>query len=208
MKLILARHGNTFGPGDTPVWVGAKEDYPLVEKGLQQAHDMAAAIKRMKLKPDAIIAGPLLRTKVGAEIISQDLGFEGGIRIDERLKEIDYGSWGGKSDGEVEALFGAEVIDDWRERTIRPAGADWAPDERTLRANAEGVLSDVLSEYQSVSCVLLITSNGNLRFFHSALYDGDQTAPSPKVKTGHLCLADVDDGVIHPRLWNVAPNDI
>ena len=33
MRLILARHGNTFEAGETPVWVGAREDLPLTARG-------------------------------------------------------------------------------------------------------------------------------------------------------------------------------
>jgi probable phosphoglycerate mutase len=37
MQLILSRHGNTFSPQDAVVWVGAKQDLPLVDSGVLQA---------------------------------------------------------------------------------------------------------------------------------------------------------------------------
>lgn len=207
MKLVLARHGNTFGPGDTPVWVGAKEDFPLVEKGLQQAHDVADALIRSNLRPTAIIAGPLLRTKVGAEIIAEDTGFAGNIRIDDRLKEIDYGSWGGKSDAEITELYGSGVMEAWREDSLRPANADWLPDETVLQSNAMSVLTEIRAGYSENDVVLLISSNGILRFYHAALYEGCRDAPSGKVKTGHMCLADIDGDAIKPVCWNSPPKD-
>ncbi len=206
MKLILARHGNTFGKGDTPVWVGAKEDYPLVERGLEQAREVGEALLRNTIKPDRIIAGPLLRTKVGAEIVSDMVGFAGQIEIDDRLREIDYGSWGGKSDAEIEALHGADVIENWRENSVRPDGCDWSPDEDTLQAHALEVLTELKATADQDMTVLLISSNGILRFYHALLYAGQSDAPSGKVKTGHMCLAEWKGETFAPKSWNLPPD--
>lgn len=204
MKIILARHGNTFGPGDIPVWVGAREDLALVDKGREQLANIGKWLVANSLKPSLIIAGPLKRTREGAEIAARQTGYDAGrIQIDERLKEIDYGSWGGKSDAEIEALYGPDVIDDWRERTIIPDGADWSPDLPTLRANAEAVISEVVSLNDDV--VLIISSNGTLRYFHEVWYAGQVESPSAKVKTGHICLADWTNGVLIPKFWNLDP---
>jgi len=74
MLLILARHGNTFGPDDTPVWVGANEDLPLVEKGLEQSRAMGEALRTLNQLPDRIIAGPLKRTRTGARLVGEICG--------------------------------------------------------------------------------------------------------------------------------------
>ena len=208
MKLILARHGNTFGPGDTPVWVGAKEDLSLVEKGLDQAREMAAALERNNLNPTRIIAGPLKRTRQGAALIAEITGFQGEIEIDERLTEIDYGSWGGKSDAEIAETYGQTAIDDWRDHSVRPARADWSPDEATLRQNAISVLNEIREQAGEQDVVLVLTSNGILRFYHQSLYERDQTPPPGKVKTGHLCLADRTDDGFQPLGWNLAPGEL
>ena len=96
-RILLARHGNTFGPGDTPVWVGAKEDLPLVESGEAQARALGEALAEAGLTPSRIICGPLKRTRRAAGVVAELTGYSGSETIDERLKEIDYGSWGGKS---------------------------------------------------------------------------------------------------------------
>lgn len=208
MNLIFARHGNTFGPDDTPVWVGAREDYPLVERGKEQAHELADALLRSNYKPDVIIAGPLLRTRLGAEIVADRTELDSQIVIDERLKEIDYGSWGGKSDLEIERLYGEHVIPDWRERSLRPEMADWEPSENTIRMNAENVLTEIRQTYGNASNVLLISSNGTLRYFHSILYKNVDNAPSAKVKTGHMCLALRTCDDFEPKFWNLNPADL
>ena len=37
IKLIIARHGNTFNKGETPTRVGSRTDIPLVDSGKEQA---------------------------------------------------------------------------------------------------------------------------------------------------------------------------
>ncbi len=208
MKLILARHGNTFGPGDTPVWVGAREDYPLVERGLEQARELAGALISADLAPSRIIAGPLKRTRLGADIIAEQTGFSGTVEIDDRLTEIDYGAWGGKSDDEIVAMYGKDAIHDWREHSVRPPKADWSPTEETLRTNALAVLESVRADSAEADNVLIVTSNGILRFYHAALYAGQKNPPPGKVKTGHLGMAELRNGTFEPLCWNLAPKDI
>mgnify|MGYP003111133839 CR=1 FL=1 len=81
-RLILARHGNTFGPGDKIAWVGAKEDLPLVDKGEAQARDLGKALVRAGVKPDRIVTGPLRRTRRAADLVAEFTGFSGAIEID------------------------------------------------------------------------------------------------------------------------------
>ena len=52
--LIIARHGNTFGPGDTPTRVGARTDLPLVESGKAQAKALGLHFLENGLVPDVV----------------------------------------------------------------------------------------------------------------------------------------------------------
>jgi len=196
--LILARHGNTFEPGETPVWVGAQEDLPLARKGLKQAEDLGHALVAAGQIPATIISGPLIRTRKAAEIVAGLTGFAGDIQIDDRLKEIDYGSWGGRSDAEIIEKWGEDALAAWRDRNERPEGADWSPDAATLKSNAFAVVHD-LQHHDGP--VLIVTSNGILRYFHAALgFDGDA-----KVKTGHVCAARLEVRTVAPLFWNCDP---
>ncbi len=47
--LIIARHGNTFGPEDTPTRVGAHTDLPLVKSGQEQARKIGAWLKEQNI---------------------------------------------------------------------------------------------------------------------------------------------------------------
>jgi len=199
-KLILARHGNTFGPGDKVVWVGAKEDYPLVEKGEEQAEALGQALHDADIKLSRIICGPLIRTRRAAEIVASLIGFRGQVEIDERLKEIDYGSWGGKSCDEIVTEYGREAHTTWNDHHQRPDGVDWSPDEATLKSNALAAMSDAA---RGEGLALIITSNGVLRYMYGELSGPRAEA---KVKTGHMCIADMN-GQSGTRLcWNEKPD--
>ena len=205
MLLILARHGNTFGPDDTPVWVGANEDLPLVEKGLQQSRQVGLALREAGMLPDRIIAGPLKRTRIGAELAGEACGYSGEIETDERLREIDYGVWGGKSDEEIAAQWGEDAITQWRERSIPPRGAGWRPDPTVLAANARAVFETASRDRGADIVVLIMTSNGVLRYFHSLLAGPNAPETEAKVKTGHMGAAHIDASGFKLLFWNQRP---
>ena len=198
-RVLLARHGNTFGPGDTPVWVGAKEDLLLVESGEAQATSLGVALREAGLVPARIISGPLKRTRRAAEIVSGLTRFAGEIEIDDRLKEIDYGSWGGKSNDQIAAEYGQDMLDTWDKHHTRPDGVDWKPDDDTLKANALAAMADAA---RTDGIALIVTSNGVLRYMHAALDGEDGNA---KVKTGHVCAADIDGETGRRLFWNEKP---
>ncbi len=206
MLLILARHGNTFGPDDTPVWVGANEDLDLVEKGLEQSREIGRGLVAAGIVPDRILAGPLKRTRTGAALAAEQCGFSGEIEIDERLREIDYGVWGGKSDAEIAERWSADAIEAWRERSIVPAGAGWSPSPEALKANARAVYDAATRDRGPDTAVLIVTSNGILRYFH-ALLAGDTARPEDaKVKTGRLGAARISQAGADLLLWNAEPS--
>lgn len=206
MLLILARHGNTFGPEDTPVWVGAKEDFELVETGLEQSRDIGKALRKAGQSPDRIIAGPLKRTRIGAELAAEHCGFSGEIEIDDRLREIDYGVWGGKSDAQVAESWGQSAIDDWRERSIAPTGAGWTPSPRQIEAQVRALFDAVTQDPGEDHTVLILTSNGILRYFHPLLSGTSAKPEDSKVKTGRLCAAKITPDNCHLLFWNEKPD--
>ncbi|MEQ8435810.1 MAG: histidine phosphatase family protein [Oceanicaulis sp.] len=206
MLLILARHGNTFGPEDTPVWVGANEDLPLVDKGLDQSRAIGRALSEAGIVPDRILAGPLKRTRTGAVLAAQACGFASEIEIDDRLKEIDYGVWGGKSDAEIERDWGADAIEAWRERSIAPAEAGWSPDPAQIKANAKAAYDAVTRDRGDDHTVLLMSSNGILRYFHTLLAGAHAPPEQAKVKTGHMGAARVTASGPALICWNAAPD--
>lgn len=208
MLLILARHGNTFGPDDTPVWVGANEDLELVEKGLDQSRDIGRGLASAGIIPDQIVAGPLKRTRVGAELAAETSGYSGTIDIDERLREIDYGVWGGQPDSVIAERWGEAAITAWRDHSIVPAGAGWSPSVETLQANARAVYDLATRDRSDDVAVLIVTSNGILRYFHTLLAGPGADPLQAKVKTGHMGVAKITARGPALKCWNVKPEAI
>jgi probable phosphoglycerate mutase len=161
MRLILARHGNTFGPGDKVTWVGSTNDLPLVQSGLEQAERAAAALESTTLA--AIYCAPLLRTKKFAEIVADKQATKPTPIIDNRLTELDYGDWSGLSDDEIAAKFG-DSLKNWINSSTWPSGCHWASSEAAVTAEVQSLVAELESKYAD-DTVLLVSSNGRLRYF-------------------------------------------
>lgn len=206
MRLILARHGNTFGPGQTPVWVGAREDLPLTDKGEAQSSEFGKALKDAGIMPARIIAGPLQRTASGARLAAAQCGFEGPVEIDDRLREIDYGSWGGRSDDDIAGEWGPDAVENWRERSIAPEGAGWSPAPEVIADNARALLSDITASAKPSDTVFLVSSNGILRYFHPLLGGAIARPDEAKMRTGHWSLAVHEPSGWKLVFWNELPD--
>ena len=72
--LIIARHGNTFGPDDTPTRVGLHTDLPLVEEGREQARAIGHYLRDNQMIPDVVYSSVLQRTTETAEIAVKESG--------------------------------------------------------------------------------------------------------------------------------------
>ena len=98
MKLYIARHGET--PWNVENRVSGRTDVPLTEKGVEQARLLAHSAMGKGI--EVIIASPLLRARQTARAVSEAIGVP--IEIDERLIELDFGSFEGgpRSDPEFQ----------------------------------------------------------------------------------------------------------
>lgn len=186
MILLFARHGNTFEKNEAPRIVGAHEDLALTQTGEDQARALGAALRDAGFKLDRILSGPLIRTKRFAEIAAEEAGSAAAIKIDPRLRELDFGLWSGLTDDEVAARFGQSALDDWRQRGQRPSDAGWAPEEAAIRAD----LTALAAGCAEPSAVLCVTSNGVLRYameLDPAGFASRGQNGGFRVKTGRLC---------------------
>jgi probable phosphoglycerate mutase len=211
MQILLARHGNTFAPGEQAVWVGRETDLPLVERGVEQAHAVAAALKGLRLSPTRVFCGTLKRTRRFAEIISEDLATGLAPVADPRLDEIDYGRWAGKSGREIAEDFGQEeLLGRWNEADVWPAGAGWGSSEAEILGGVEGFLEDVRTSFGAHDLLLVVSSSGILRFVPRLL--GLVAAGGPErsfhMKTGHMGVIEYREGAFELKCWDVSPADI
>ena len=198
MRLLFARHGNTFGPDDQVVWVGAGTDLPLVEKGIAQAHAAAAFLAENNLRPSAVFAATLKRTSHFAQIVCTDLGLAA-PRADARLNEIHYGPWEAATTEQITADPARKLaLEQWQQADIWPDALGW----QTTKADVVQSLSSLLAELQTGSAggqPLIVSSNGILRFAPRIL--GVNSATSYQLKTGALGCIDQTTTGWDVRFW-------
>jgi broad specificity phosphatase PhoE len=103
--IVFARHGQT-APNRDGLVLG-RTDPELTEEGHRQAARLATALAGEPVT--AIVTSPLLRARQTAEAVAVVCG-GGPVIVDQRLVEIDWGTWEGRPAG---SLAVADV-DRWR----------------------------------------------------------------------------------------------
>jgi len=206
-SLLFARHGNNFAPGDKVVWVGRETDLPLVEAGVAQAEALAQALARRDLRPDAIYAASLRRTRDFAGIIADRLGLPT-PREDDRLDELDYGDWAGRSDKEIIAGgdAAAAALAAWQSEDQWPTPNPWGSRQAEITAAIDEFVTARLAPGLHAR-PLVVTSNGILRFLPRLLLPASAHLASFKMATGRLGVIDRQAGAAHLRGWNL-PSDL
>lgn len=151
VNVYLLRHGQTDFNAQGNKYCG-RTDIPMNEKGVRQANELREQLKDMVF--DAVFSSPLQRAADTARIVS---GREP-VR-DERLIEIDFGLWEGKTRGD----FAAEDPETW---------ANWERDPEQHRAGKTGesgaeVLARVGSFFKELAPgnYLVVAHNGVNRLF-------------------------------------------
>ncbi|RWD39503.1 MAG: histidine phosphatase family protein [Mesorhizobium sp.] len=209
MKLILSRHGNTFGPGDKVAWVGRRTDLALTAEGCRQAQHLGNELCQSGAMLGGLYCGPLRRTRQYAEIIVERIGGAPVPIVDSRLAEIDYGAWEGLSSQEIITQFGREELEAWERSGAWPESPGWSPSESTLAHSVTTFLEYLALMEGDDSAVLAVTSNGVLRYFLRLADNAlkvKMEGGGGKVATGHICILEVRDGNCRVHDWNVAPD--
>ena len=204
--LLIARHGNTFGPNDIVTRVGGKTDLPLVESGLIQGQQLGLYLKQENLVPDHIYTSHLQRTKQTAEQAQIAMGTNLKAQEISTFNEIDYGPDENKPETEVVARLGQEALDAWDRECIVPQG--WKVDPEQLKKDWVDFGHRVEQQHAGRT-ILVVSSNGIIRFAPCMLSDKadfDQ-AYQPKVSTGSLGLFVYQDGIWFCEGWNIKPKD-
>lgn len=206
MRLILARHGNTFGAQDKVVRAGLTNDLALVERGFEQARAIGAYFNAHNITPAVAYAGGLRRQFRTAWTACESAGFSNDVIVDERLNEIDYGPWTGLTDDEIKAQFGEEGLRAWEEKSEWPA--EWVGDADSLTQGIQDFVQMLLSTHGVDDTVFVVSSGGTLRYFLKLVEGAFEDAIANhtlKVKTGHLCQLTHDGKQWTLDFWNKDP---
>lgn len=202
--LIIARHGNTFGPGDTPTRVGARTDLPLVESGQEQARMIGRWLRENRNIPDVVYASELRRTQETASIAIKESGISNPVYTLDIFNEIDYGPDENKPEAEVIARIGEQAIKDWDEQAIVPDG--WQVDPQAVITNWHN-FADQVRAHDDNETVLVVTSNGIARFAPHILgdFEGFTANHTIKLSTGALAVFTYENGAWTAQEWNMKP---
>jgi alpha-ribazole phosphatase/probable phosphoglycerate mutase len=92
--VYLLRHGETQWNADGNRYCG-RTDIPLTKKGIAQAESVRNQLKDISF--EAVYSSPLQRSLVTAQIAC---GGRGKVITDQRLIEVDFGNWEGKTRAE------------------------------------------------------------------------------------------------------------
>ena len=98
LRLLLVRHGTTKANQEKR-FLG-RLDLPLSEQGEGEVKALAGRLNNEKISH--VISSPLLRARQTASVIAAAHNLP--VTIDERLVELDYGSWDGMTWEEVGTL--------------------------------------------------------------------------------------------------------
>ncbi|MBO0676331.1 MSMEG_4193 family putative phosphomutase [Mycolicibacterium sp. S2-37] len=96
MTVILLRHGRSTS-NTAHTLAGRSAGVDLDERGAEQARELVDRIGELPVR--AIVRSPLLRCERTVEPLAAALGLT--PVVDERLVEVDYGSWTGRKIGDL-----------------------------------------------------------------------------------------------------------
>lgn len=208
MKIILSRHGNTFSASDPVVWVGATQDLSLVDSGVLQAKCFAQALQEADIHPKAVYCGPLKRTHDYATIVLEQLHSSLKPIIDARLNEIDYGNWAGLSNTQIQEIDEGNELSAWENLSVWPKIAGWSGSSTQMIKEVKTFSKALVDQYDTTDTILVITSNGRLRYFLKlipGLFEQHVRDKEFKVATGNICLLTYENRKWQVKFWNKKP---
>lgn len=155
LSVFLLRHGETAYNADGNRYCG-RTDIELTEKGIAQANLVYNLLKDIKF--DAVYSSPLKRAEITAKIAS---GCE--VITDDRLIEIDFGTWEGKT--RAEFIAENELL--WENWSTDPENTSAGGNGEKGRAIVERV-EDFFKEIHrkhAGGTVLVVAHNGVNRLY-------------------------------------------
>ncbi len=100
--IILVRHGEC--EGNIKGMFRGRTDFPLNERGLIQAQDLAKKLKNFSIKH--IYSSPLTRARQTAEVIGEQCEVQ--VKVEEGFNNIELGNWEGRFKKEIAEQYPRE----------------------------------------------------------------------------------------------------
>ncbi|MFF4650527.1 bifunctional RNase H/acid phosphatase [Streptomyces sp. NPDC001380] len=136
---VLLRHGETHLTPEKRFSGSGGSDPELSDRGLWQAERTAEALAA-RGTVQAVVSSPLKRARQTAEAAAARLGLD--VRIDEGLRETDFGAWEGLTFAEVQERYPAE-LDAWlaSPKAAPPGGESFAATARRVALSRDKLLA-------------------------------------------------------------------
>lgn len=128
MTVVLLRHGRSTA-NTSGVLAGRSAGVDLDDRGREQAAQLVARLDGLPIK--ALVRSPLLRCRSTLEPLARALALE--PLVDDRLAEVDYGSWTGRKLTELVS----EPL--WRVVQAQPSAAIFPDGEGLAQVQARAV---------------------------------------------------------------------
>ncbi len=207
MRLIIARHGNTFESDEIPRYVGSQSDLHLTDQGIEQAYQLAQFFSSQNIRPDLICSGNLQRQRHTAEILSKKLS-QLNLLKETAFDEINYGVWEGLTQDVIEQQWPFE-FKRWQQAMLWPKDIFIGSLEHHMYAIKKWLYHLQGTSYKNV---IAVSSQGIIRCllsFNPGLWQQiieEEKASEYKVRTGHFCEFYLpSQGDIEIIQWNQAP---
>ncbi len=174
----LLRHGESVGGAR---YRGQTDD-PLSHAGWQE---MLRAVGRER-PWNVIVSSPLSRCLAFAEAMSEEAGIP--LETDDRLKEIGFGAWQGKTSEEITRYDPGVVQRFYRDpTTYRPDGAEGLAE---FRNRVAGACRDILNRHAGKH-LLIVCHAGIIRMVMAQVL-GIPLANLFRIKVGTACVTRVE----------------
>ena len=157
VTIILLRHGETAYNANGNRYCG-RTDIALTARGVDQAMRMQHLLEGYNF--DAVYCSPLMRARHTAEIAS---GAVHGVKVDNRLIEIDFGLWEGKRASQFIAED-PQAWDNWLQSPEDYAAGRVGETGRQVIDRVKSFYDDILQRYDGKT-VLIVGHNGINRLF-------------------------------------------
>ncbi len=160
-RVYLMRHGEVVNGGEKRY--NGHIDIDITETGVHQMHRLAERLDGKSVA--AVYSSDLIRSRKGAEIISQNLGVSYSARID--LRERSVGAWEGLTAEEIRTRYPEEYVA-WREDLLnyRPPGGECLLD---VRNRILPVYRQLVSEHPDQEIAMLLHGGVNRVILADAL---------------------------------------
>lgn len=183
VRIYLTRHGQTNY--NLEERMQGRIDAELNEEGVKQAEALA---KRIQNDPiDHIYASPLVRAHKTAQVINAHHNI--GLTLDDRLKEMGFGSWEGHVIAEIKEKHSERAFHFWKqpEKYVPIDGESF----ESVQSRVKSFLSDIARKH-SGQTVLVVCHGMLIRNMLSVLKNEDTSTVWKHPRIYQTCLTIVD----------------